>query len=340
MKLITLTVPCYNSQDYMESCIRSLLPGGNEVEILIIDDGSTDRTPEIADRLATEYPDQIRVIHQANGGHGAGLNTGIACAQGLYFKTVDSDDRLDSQALIHLLDLIRSYVGQSEVPDMIVNDYVYDQVNQKAIFSVTYQHVFRSDRLCTWENCRHFPFWKQFMIHSLTYRTQLLRDIELVLPSHTFYEDNLYIYQPLPHVRTIAYLHEPLYGYFIGRDGQSINEKVILSRLEQCTTIAEMMITSYSLAELKQLPRHLCHYMLSNAAGQLSTTTSLQYLAWDQDGKAYYERMWKTIHDFDPDLYRALRHQIVGFSTIFPGKIGRSVLIAFYRICRSMIRFS
>ena len=87
MKLLTVTVPCYNSQDYMEKCIQSILPGGERVEIIIIDDGSKDNTGCIADGLAEKYPSIIHVIHQENGGHGEGINQGIRNARGLYFKT-------------------------------------------------------------------------------------------------------------------------------------------------------------------------------------------------------------------------------------------------------------
>lgn len=88
MKLLTITVPCYNSQDYMRRCIDSLIPGGEDVEIIIVDDGSTDATGEIADEYARKYPTMIRTIHQENGGHGAGLNAGINHATGLYFKEI------------------------------------------------------------------------------------------------------------------------------------------------------------------------------------------------------------------------------------------------------------
>lgn len=77
MKLLSITVPCYNSQDYMKHCIDSLLVGGNEVEIIIVDDGSTDSTGEIADQYQTEYPEIVRVIHKKNGGHGSAVNAGI-----------------------------------------------------------------------------------------------------------------------------------------------------------------------------------------------------------------------------------------------------------------------
>ena len=92
MKLLTFTVPCYNSQDYMRRCVDSLLIGGEDVEIIIVDDGSSDDTGAIADAYAEKYPSIVRAIHQENGGHGAGLNAGLNHATGLYFKVVDSDD--------------------------------------------------------------------------------------------------------------------------------------------------------------------------------------------------------------------------------------------------------
>ena len=88
MKLLTFAIPCYNSQDYMENCIKSLLPGGDDVEILVIDDGSKDSTPEIADAYAKKYPGIVRAIHQENGGHGEAVNAGIRNATGLFFKVV------------------------------------------------------------------------------------------------------------------------------------------------------------------------------------------------------------------------------------------------------------
>ena len=83
MKLLTITIPSYNSQDYLERCVESLLPGGDDVEILIVDDGSTDRTPEIADGYAQKYPNIVKAIHLENGGRGVAVYTGIRFASGL-----------------------------------------------------------------------------------------------------------------------------------------------------------------------------------------------------------------------------------------------------------------
>lgn len=339
MKLLTVTVPCYNSAAYMERCVDSLLPGGDEMDILIIDDGSTDDTGVIADRYAERYPAMVRVIHQENGGHGEGINQGIQSAQGVYFKVVDSDDRLDRDSLLKLLDVLRRHTAKGELPDLIVNNYVYDQLDRQAVFSVNYRVALKPGCMLTWEEIRRFPVHKQFMIHSLIYRTALLREHGLTLPRHTFYEDNLYIYKPLPWTKTVYYLDEPLYGYFIGRADQSIAEKNILKRLDQVSTIAEQMITCYTLAQLKALPKSLCNYMINNCAGMLATTSALQFIAETEESLAMNRHMWQTIRDFDETLYTKLRSNLLGCATVLPGAMGRRVLVSGYRFVRKMIQF-
>jgi glycosyltransferase involved in cell wall biosynthesis len=107
MKLLTIAVPCYNSQDYMANCIESLLKGGEDVEIVIVNDGSKDDTARIGEEYAKRYPDIVKVVHQENGGHGEAVNTGLRHATGLYFKVVDSDDWLNEDAYMKVLDALR-----------------------------------------------------------------------------------------------------------------------------------------------------------------------------------------------------------------------------------------
>lgn len=339
MKLLTVTVPCYNSAAYMERCIDSLLAGGEEMDVVIIDDGSTDETGPIADRYAREHPDTVRVIHQINGGHGEGINQGLRHAQAPYFKVVDSDDRLEAHALTSLLTVLREHAEPETQVDLIVNDYVYDQQDQEAVFAVNYRVAMNPGCVQRWEDIRRFPVHKQFMIHSLIYRTQLLRDMKLTLPTHTFYEDNLYIYQPLPYTRTLYYFNQPLYGYFIGRADQSIAEKNILRRLDQVSRIAEAMITSYTLCELEALPKSLCGYMINNCAGMLATTSALQFIQNTEESLEMNRHMWQTIQDFDEALYRKLRRNPLGRTTVLPGEAGRRTLVNGYRFVRKIIRF-
>ena len=338
-KLLTCVVPCYNSEAYMERAVDSLLAGGEEMEILIVDDGSTDRTGTIADRLAEEYPTVIRTHHQQNAGHGSAINYGIANAEGVYFKVVDSDDRMVKENVPGLMDLLREHAEADSAADMIFHDYVYDRPEKENTFRITYLGKMKADTLTTWEQSRAFHIWNQFMIHSMIYRTQFLRDIGTVMPEHTFYEDNLYIYQPLAKTRKIIYHHPPMYGYFVGRDDQSINEKNILKRLDQMTNIAKQQITSYSLEELNTLPRHLRNYLINNACGQLFTTCALQFIEDTDRSHRMNRELWQAIKDFDPALYKRLRRNPLGRVTCLPGRAGERFLVFVYRTGRKIIRF-
>ena len=339
MKLLTCVVPCYNSAAYMERAVDSLLAGGEEMEVIIVDDGSTDETGTIADRLATAYPTVVRAHHQPNGGHGSAINHGIAAAQGVYFKVVDSDDRLVKENVPGLMDLLRKHTEPGDAVDLIFHDYVYDKPEKENSFRITYLGRLKPDAPATWDECRPFHMWNQFMIHSLIYRTQFLRDIGLQLPEHTYYEDNLYIYRPLVRTKRVMYHHAPMYGYFVGRSDQSINETNILKRLDQMTNIAREQITSYKLEELNRVSPKLRKYMINNACGQLFTTCALQFIENSERSRRMNRELWQAILDFDPALYRRLRRNPLGRVTCLPGRAGERFLVFVYRTGRKMIRF-
>ena len=165
MKLLTFAIPCYNSQDYMEKCIESILPGGEDVEIIIVDDGSKDRTAEIADRYAKEYPSIVKAIHQENGGHGEAVNAGIRNASGIYFKVVDSDDWVDYDAYMKILDKLRELVGSEKNLDMLLANYVYEKEGAKHK-KVMRQTGFPKDELFTWSDIKRFHKGHYILMHS------------------------------------------------------------------------------------------------------------------------------------------------------------------------------
>ena len=206
MKLLTFTIPCYNSQDYMRHCIESILPGGEDVEILIVDDGSKDDTAAIADEYAEKYPTIVKAIHQENGGHGEAVNAGIRNATGLYFKVVDSDDWVDGKSYKRMLATLRSFEEGSE-PDMVIANYVYEKVGAKRKKVIHYENVFPVEQMFTWDdiNIGDFKVDQYILMHTVVYRTQLLKDCGLELPKHTFYVDNIFVFEPLPYVKNMYY---------------------------------------------------------------------------------------------------------------------------------------
>ena len=158
MKLLTFAIPSYNSQDYMEHCILSLLPGGDDVEILIVDDGSKDRTAEIADEYERKYPGIVRAIHQENGGHGEAVNAGIRNATGLFFKVVDSDDWVDYEAYMKILKKLRELAGGDTVLDMFIANYVYEKELDTQFLLATAKRVYGTKKSCAILPCRRIRF--------------------------------------------------------------------------------------------------------------------------------------------------------------------------------------
>lgn len=186
MKYITFAVPCYNSESYMDRCVETLLTGGNRVEIVLVDDGSSDRTAEIADRYHEKYPDIIKVVHQPNSGHGEGVNQGLRNATGKYFKVVDSDDWLDTRALRRLLDYLEYWDNRGEQVDLVVCNYIYDHLYENSRHTVKFRSAFRPGEICTWDDMGFFDPSQYMIMHALIYRTEVLRKSGLKLPKHTF----------------------------------------------------------------------------------------------------------------------------------------------------------
>ena len=197
MKLITFTVPCYNSAAYMDHCIETLLTAGEDAEIILVDDGSKDDTGKIADAYAEKYPTIVRVIHQENGGHGEGVNQGIRNATGVYFKVVDSDDWLDTDALQKVLTELRAHLGDEQPLDLMMANYVYEHVADNTQNVVDYKGILPEGRVFHWNEIGKFPPNKNILMHSVIYRTEVLRRSGMELPKHTFYVDNIFVYQPL-----------------------------------------------------------------------------------------------------------------------------------------------
>lgn len=263
MKLLSIAIPCYNSAAYMKKCIESLLVGGEDVEILIVDDGSTkDNTAQIADEYAEKYPSIIKTIHKENGGHGSGVNTGIDHATGLYFKVVDSDDWVKKDAYFKVLEKLREYSQEENALDMLISNFVYDKEGAKRKKIMQYRKILPVDQVFSWDDCHHFSKAHYILMHSVIFRTQLLRDCGIRLPEHTFYVDNLYVFEPLPYVRRMYYLDVNFYRYYIGRADQSVNESVMITRVDQQIRVNKIMI-DYMLEHKKEILKNkrLYQYM-------------------------------------------------------------------------------
>ena len=339
MKLLTVAIPCYNSQDYMEKCIDSLLIGGEDVEIIIVDDGSKDMTPEIADSYAKKHPEIVRAIHQENGGHGEAVNTGIRNAQGIFFKVVDSDDWVDAEAYQKILATLRELVGNGSQLDMLISNFVYEKEGAKHKKVMKYTSAIPKEKLFTWKDVRHFSKGQYILMHSVIYRTQLLRDCGLELPKHTFYVDNLFVYIPLPYVKTLYYLDVDLYRYFIGRNDQSVNERVMISRIDQQIYVNKLMIDAYCLPQ-DVANKHLARYMLSYLAMICCVTSIMLLISGTSENLEKRRELWQYFKKKYPSMYWRVRLGGRGIVSNPPGEISYGIVVRCYRMAQKIYKFN
>lgn len=341
MKLLSFAVPCYNSAAYMEKCVDSLLKGGEDVEIIIVDDGSTDDTAKIADEYAQKYPSVIKVVHQENGGHGAAVNTGIDHAAGLYFKVVDSDDWVKEDPYMQILEVLRDLAGGEKVLDMLVSNFVYEKVGEKRSKVMRYKHALPVGELFTWGDVRHFHKGQYMLMHSVIFRTKLLKECGLRLPEHTFYVDNLYVFEPLPYVRNMYYLDVNFYRYYIGREDQSVNESVMIGRIDQQIKVNKLMI-DYMAEKKAQMvsDKKLYHYMISYLDIITTVSSILLIRSGSKENLEKKKELWNYLKKKDWLLYRKLRYGLLGNCTNLPGRSGRKISVEGYKICRHFFNFN
>ena len=230
-KVLTIAVAAYNVAPYIAQCLDSfvdekLLPA---LDIVVIDDGSTDATARIVRKYINRFPESFRLVSQENGGYGAAVNHALALAQGEYFKTVDGDDWVDTK---ELLTVVCYLMDNRERSDVVVTDYCWVRHRDgkeirriKTDFAQKqYQHIYSFDEIAD----------KVYLnMHAVTIRTALLQSHNIQLDEHCFYEDQEYILYPIPYCTSITFSPIPLYQYRLGRSGQSVDIKMMIKRHDQ-----------------------------------------------------------------------------------------------------------
>ena len=339
-KLITFAVPCYNSAAYMRHCIETLLSAGEQAEIILVDDGSTkDDTPAICDEYAAKYPTIVKAIHQENGGHGEGVNQGIRNATGLYYKVVDSDDWLDEAALRTVLAKLNTLTARGTAPDLMICNYVSEHVEDNTSHTVRYTNVFPQNRLFSWTHVGHFRPDQNLLMHSVMYRTQVLRDCGMVLPKHTFYVDNIFVYQPLPFVKSMYYMDLDLYRYFIGRADQSVNESVMVKRVDQQLRVTRHMIDCQDLDALKG-QKKLRSYMLHYLSMMMAISDIFLLLDGSAAAKQKENELWAYLKAHtSAGVYRSIRYGFGGVTNLKIPK-GDKLVLGGYRLAQKIFKFN
>lgn len=338
MKVLTVTIPCYNSAAYMDKAIESVLVGGEDLEILIVNDGSRDDTAKIADEYEKKYPNIVRAIHKENGGHGDAVNTGLKNAQGLYFKVLDSDDWFDKNSLEKVLDTLKKMISNSKSLDMLITNYVYENVSIQKSKVINYKSAMPQGKIFTWNDLGHFKSSQNILMHSVIYRTEVLKKCNLELPKHTFYVDNLFVYKPLPYVTSMYYLNVDLYRYFIGREDQSVNEKIMIARIDQQIRVTKIMIDCYNTSpkEYKKLDKYMIKYL-----GMMMTISSVLLMKENtEESLNKKDELWNYLNSKNNNLYKEVSKSYLGLFMQIKSLTGRKIVLLGYSFSKKLFGFS
>ncbi|EGO5014785.1 glycosyltransferase [Enterococcus faecalis] len=336
MKILSVVVPAYNSEDYLHRAVDSLLSEAVDVEIVIVNDGSTDKTEEIANQYHEAYPDTVKVVHQKNGGHGDAVTTGLYAATGRYFKVVDSDDWVDSSAYRCVIKQLKQLTNEQQV-DMVVTNYVYEKVGAFHKKRVTYKRAIPENKVFGWNETK-FRQGKYLLMHSIIFKTDLLKQINLRLPRHTFYVDNLFIFEPLQYVKRIYYLNVDFYRYFIGREDQSVNENKMIEQIDQQLFVNKKMIELYS---YNQVEDESCRQYLFQFLEIVTTVSSVLALKSNTEEDLWKKAMlWNYIEKVDPDLNAQLRKRFLGALLSRKGCGIRYFVLRIYKMCQIIYGFN
>lgn len=336
---LSFIVPAYNVAEYVGRCISSLLSSqAPDVEIIVVNDGSTDETGLIADEYALANPGLLKVIHQSNRGHGGAINTGMAHAGGAYIKVIDADDWVDPSSLITVLTTLREQLRQSSAVDLVVTNYVYEKQNKHFKHVVRYDNVMPTGRTLSWDDIGTFRTNQYLIMHSLIFKASVLRQSHMQLPDHMFYVDFIFSYQPLPHTSTLLYVDTNFYRYFTGRQGQSVETKTMVSRVSQLMLVNRIM--TQLTPEPDSVPTGLYRYMIHYLSINCVITSTFLILSKKQENYQMKQHLWQQLENRSSIIAEDVRSATLCRLINIPGQTGRLVVRFGYRIAEAAIGFN
>ncbi|MBR6459038.1 MAG: glycosyltransferase family 2 protein [Actinomycetaceae bacterium] len=320
-KVLTISVAAYNVADYLKQTLESCLAlSYKDFEVLIVNDGSSDTTAQIAADYEKHYPDIFKLVSKENGGYGSTVNTALEVAQGKYFKLLDGDDWFDTDGLESLLSVLRD----NDV-DLVLTPYVRQEEGVGT--KIVDQAEGIEERIWDFDEC---PIPWRISMHSMAYRTALVRESGLRLEEHCVYTDTDYITEPLHRVHTVYVSHTPVYQYRIGREGQSMERAGrIRHRGEMESLIYRMLKRWPSLENTNTTAERVCRaWLIDDIVGHLQLLYSMD--ASDQI-KDEILRFTEYVRTAAPALYRdTLKHSQWAFLFDKGGARGYKAVSAAY----------
>ena len=267
----------------------------SSIEILVINDGSTDKTQDIAIKYAKKFPNSIRVVNKRNGGHGSTINTGIPLSEGKYVRVLDGDDWLDTDELIDILPVL----AQNDV-DIIATNYteVYPdgRRRERAI-----KHEFESKKQYCFEDVCGLISVLRF--HSILYNRRLFNDNQIKkLDEYCYYVDIEYITYPIPYVNSIIFVDRSLYNYRVGNENQSVSKSSYLRNYKQHEHVTIEIASFYEINK-ERISWHKSEYIQRTACDMILKTFQIYSMMSKRQAKIAMQRFDSMLQAKAPSVY-------------------------------------
>lgn len=261
-KILSLIIPSYNMEKYLQYCLDSLLITDNfeALEVLIINDGSRDKTLEIAQNYEKQYPLVFRVIDKTNGNYGSCVNRGLKEATGKYVKILDADDSFNTENLRGFIKFLKTHDA-----DIILSDY--EIVDEYRLPKRSVKYNIPTDRISEFNSvCGNKDFIDEMQMHAVTYRRELLNLLGYHQTEGISYTDQQWIFTPMIGVKTLAYFDKVIYRYLVGREGQTMDPKVKFRSMEHARKNSFGLIKDYETHKNEILNPKVKTYLFSRLA--------------------------------------------------------------------------
>jgi len=241
-KILSISIAAYNVEKTIEQCLDSFLTSSylDVLELLVVNDGSHDRTVEIVEGYVKKYPGIIRLINKENGGHGSTINTSLHLATGKFYKVLDGDDWVDAAELDKLIECL-----QTTKAELVINDYM--EVYPNHTCRKSHRNLYKEDMVYSFDQVVLDSCFQKiiFAMHESTILTQRLRDVKMQIQEHCFYADTEFLYYVGLAARTVEFHDSCAYQYRLGSSGQSVSPDGIYKHIEDMLRIEFHLMKLY-----------------------------------------------------------------------------------------------
>lgn len=338
-KILTLAVPAYNSGAFLHTCLDTLVHSGTDIEVLVINDGSSDNTLEVAKQYQEKYPDIVVAVDQENRNWGGAVNHALELATGEYFYIVDSDDWLDADVLNEVMGKLHMLKTFDHFVDLFVVNYVYNRVALGDRHTIHYRKLIPNDQIVGWDDLSVPKIDQYLMIHSMIYRTQIIRESGLVLPEGESYMDSLVMLKPLRYVKSLFYHDCDLYWYTIGREGQSIGGDQVAKHVNQQIHATHLAIDGFDYQKLQAISPRLASCSLRYLSAMMTVSSITLYRIGTPEAYQQNEDLWNYVRENDRVLYARLHASFAGL-VHKRTKFGRNLALTGYDVAAKIFKFA